>query len=91
VIVWLAVTRVLRVDVAWHLPACQPLAKGVHLLLLQHHGWAGAAGVLLPLHTAGVIRALAVPPSSSHSLILVVIFIHFYQMFICVRPSVTLF
>jgi hypothetical protein len=28
---------------------------------------------------------------SPHSLILVVIFIHFYEMFVCVRPSVTLF
>jgi hypothetical protein len=26
-----------------------------------------------------------------HSLVLVVIFIHFYEMFICMRPSVTLF
>jgi hypothetical protein len=26
-----------------------------------------------------------------HSLILVAIFVHFYEMFICVRPSVTLF
>jgi hypothetical protein len=28
---------------------------------------------------------------SSHSLILVAIFIHFYEMFVYVRPSVTLF
>jgi hypothetical protein len=28
---------------------------------------------------------------SPHSLVLVAIFVHFYEMFICVRPSVTLF
>jgi hypothetical protein len=28
---------------------------------------------------------------SPHSLILMAIFIHFYKMFVCMRPSVTLF
>jgi hypothetical protein len=50
------------VDATWHPPAHQPLARGVHLLLLLCRDWAGAAGVFLPLHVVGVLRAPAVAP-----------------------------
>jgi hypothetical protein len=58
----LAVTEVRQVDATWHLPACQPSTRRVSLLLLLHHGWACAIGVLLPLHTAGVLEAPAAAP-----------------------------
>jgi hypothetical protein len=77
------------VDVTRHLPAHQPSARRVPLLLLRC-GWAGATGVLLPLHIAE-FYGLQLQYLSPHSLILVVIFIHLCKMFISVRPSVTLF
>jgi hypothetical protein len=62
VVARLAVTGVRRVDAAWHIPAHQPPTRRVCVLLLLHHGWAGAAGVLLTLHAAGVLRALTATP-----------------------------
>jgi hypothetical protein len=47
------------VDVVWHLLAHQPSTRRVHLLLLIRHGWAGATGVLLPLHATGILWAPA--------------------------------
>jgi hypothetical protein len=35
-------------------------SQGIHLLLLVRHDWAGAAGILIPLHAAGVLRAPAI-------------------------------
>jgi hypothetical protein len=72
----LALTGVQWVDAVWHLLSHQPPTRRVCLLLLLHHSWVDVAGVLLPLHTAGVLRA---------------IFIHFCEMFIYARPSVSLF
>jgi hypothetical protein len=37
-------------------------SQGLHLLLLLRRGWVGAAGVLLSLHTTGVLRAPAATP-----------------------------
>jgi hypothetical protein len=42
--------------------ARQPLARGIHLLLLLCRGWAGTTGALLPLNVAGVLRALVAAP-----------------------------
>jgi hypothetical protein len=50
------------VDAAWNLPAHPPLARGVCLLLLLHHDWAGAVSVLVPLHATGVLQAPVVAP-----------------------------
>jgi hypothetical protein len=64
------------------------LARGVHLLLLLCHGWAGATGVFL--FTLLEFYGLQLQHLSSHSLVLVVIFIHFCEMFVYVWLSVTL-
>jgi hypothetical protein len=77
------------VDVARHLPARQPSARGLRLLLLLRGGWAGAAGVL-PLHAAGVLRAPVAAPVTALPRS-VAIFVHFCEMFVCVRSTVTLF
>jgi hypothetical protein len=45
-----------------HLPTHQPPTRRVHLLILLHHGWDGAAAALLPLHAVGVLPALAAAP-----------------------------
>jgi hypothetical protein len=50
------------VDAVWQLPAHQPPARGVHLLILLRRGWASAVGVLLPLHAVGILWAIVVAP-----------------------------
>jgi hypothetical protein len=45
-----------------HLPAHQPPARGVRLLLLLCRDWAGAIDVFLRLHAAGVLWAPTTSP-----------------------------
>jgi hypothetical protein len=53
------------------------------------------AGLVLPMYPFLLslleFYGLQLHHLSPHSLILVAIFVHFYEVFICVRPSVTLF
>jgi hypothetical protein len=51
--------------VAWHPPAHQPSARGVHLLFLLHRDWASAANVFLPLHATGVLWSPAATPATT--------------------------
>jgi hypothetical protein len=74
------------VDAARHLPAHQPSARRVHLLHLLCRGWAGAVGVLLPFHFAGVLRPpaatpIAALPHSGGDL-------HLLQQDICLRAAI---
>jgi hypothetical protein len=87
---WSAVTVVRWVDAAQHPPAHQPSAK--EFVYFSCYAAVGLVPSMSSFRfTLLEFYGLQLQHLSSHSLILVVIFIHVCEMFVCVQPSVTLF